>query len=393
MATKKQAIFFTSLLLGAMMALSGCGTSPSLGGLAGTPGGLAATPGAATPNAERPDRVRIVSDEPIAPPPGTTITTPGGTPPSVTLTDAALVRQLYATIFALPALSTEWACPANGGPHYTLTFLQGTTTLATVKANRDGCWPVTIAGQTPVREATNAFWQQLDQAVIIATPPMSPDRFAIATAPQVGQAPQSALITSATTAQQVYDAILALPRTSASPSCPAEPVPTYQLVFFAGEQPVPASVYDVCQTVEVDGGYQWRGGWFTMNDQFRSMLQAVLAGVAFAPAQPDHLAVTVNTPQTVTPYVNVSDHQLILALYDQVFLLSKSAAQPGCPSEADKLGGNYTFSGLTFTQWDLSLLQLDTYQGSCSYVELSDTGQRLQGTQAFWDLVNRVLAP
>ena len=94
---------------------------------------------------------------------------------------------------------------------------------------------------------------------------MSPDRFAIATAAQAGQAPQSAEITSAATAQQVYDTILALPRTNAEPNCPAEPVPTYQIVFFVGEQPVPASVYNVCQTVEVDAGYQWRGGWFAMN--------------------------------------------------------------------------------------------------------------------------------
>ena len=386
MVTKKQARFLTSLLLGAVMALSACGAST-------VPGGIAGTPGAATARPDRPDHVRITSDLPIAPSPGEAGTPPAGTPPAVTLSDAALVRQLYATIYAMPALPQDRACTAELGPHYTLTFLQGTTTLAIVQANRDGCWPVTIAGETPAREATSAFWQQLDHAIITATPPLSPDRFAIPTAPQLGQAPQSALITSATTAQRVYDAILALPRTSASPNCSAEPVPTYQIVFFAGDQPVPASVNDVCQTVEVDGGYQWRGGRFATNDQFRSMLQAVLAGATFAPAQADHLAVAVNTPQTVSPYVNVSDHQLILALYDQVFLLSKTEPQPGCPPTTEKLAGSYTFTAFAFTEWDLPLVQIDTYQGSCSYVQLSDTGQRLQGTQTFWNLVNRVLAP
>jgi len=389
--TKKRAIFLTSLVLGAVMALSACGASTGPESIAETPG--AATPGAATPRSDRPDRVRIASDQPIAPSPGEAGTPTTGTPPAVTLSDAALVRPLYATIYALPALPTEQACTAERGPHYTLTFLQGTATLLTVQANRDGCWPVTIVGEPPLRQATRAFWQQLDQAIITATPPLSPDRFAIATAPQVGRAPQSALITEAATAQQLYDAILALPRTNAAPSCHAEPVPTYQIVFVAGEQAVPASVYDICQTVEVEGGNRWRGGWFATNDQFRSMLQAVLAGATFAPAQPDHLAVAVEKGQTTSYQANVSDQQLMLALYDQVFQRSETAAQPNCPPVEDKLGGKGTFTKLAFMQWDLPLVRIDTYQGSCSYVQMSDTGPRLQANQAFWDLINRVQAP
>jgi hypothetical protein len=386
MVTKKQAILLTVLLLGAVMALTACGAQTG-------PGGIAGTPGVATARPDRPDHVRIASDEPIAPPPGATFTTPGGTPPAVTLTDVALVRQLYATIYALPTLPPERACTAERGPHYTLTFLQGTATLATVQANRDGCWPVTIAGETLVREATSAFWQQRDQAIITATPPLSPDRFAIATAPQAGQAPQSALITSATIAQQVYDAILALPRTGASPNCSAEPVPTYQIVFFAGDQAVPASVDDICQTVEVDGGYQWRGGRFATNDQFRSILQSVLAGATFAPAQPDHLKLAVTKGNNPSYQMNGSDHQLMLALYDQVFQLSETAVQPNCPPVEDKVGGKGTFTTLAFTQWDLPLARIDTYQGSCSYVQMSDTGPRLQANQTFWDLINREQAP
>jgi hypothetical protein len=376
MGTTKRAIFLTALILGTVMALSACGTTAGLGDGAGTPSATAA----------RPDRLHIAIDEPIAPP-------PGGTQPVVTLNDAALVQQLYATILALSPLPAQRACTDERGPHYTLTFLQGTATLVTVQANRDGCWPVTIAGEPTPREATTDFWQQLDQAIVTATPPLSPDRLAIATSPQASQAPQSTLITSATTVQQLYDAILALPRTNAAPSCSAEPAPTDQLVFFVGEQAVPASVYEGCQAVEVDGGHQWRGGTFAMNDQFRSMLQAVLDGATFAPAQPDHLAVAVEHGQTTSYQENFSDRQVMLALYDQIFRLPETAAQSGCPSNADKLAGSGTFTTLTFSQWDLPLVRIDTYQGSCSYVQLSDTGQRLQGNQTFWDLINRALAP
>jgi hypothetical protein len=320
-------------------------------------------------------------------------TTAGGPQPTVTLTDLALVQQLYATVSALSVLPSGRACTADRGPHYTLTFLQGTATLMTLEADRDGCGPVIIAGETPIREATSAFWQQLDQAIVLATPPLNPDRLAIATAPRAGQAPQTALITSASTAKQLYDAILTLPQSNTAPSCPSEPEPTYyQMVFFEDEHAVPATVNVGCWMVEVDGGFQWRGGWFSMNDQFRGLLQSVLARASFAPAQPDHLAVAVNTPQTVTPYVNVNDHQLMLALFNQVFRLPETTPQPGCPPDSDKLAGSFTDAALTFTQWNLPLGQIDAYQGTCRYLELEDTGQRLQGDQGFWDLVNRALA-
>lgn len=353
------------------MALSACGASTGAGGTTGT------APG-------RPDSVRIAIDAPTA--------TPPATQPVVTLSDAALVQHLYATIYALPALPARQACTAEGGPSYTLTFRQSTTMLVTVQASRDGCRQVTISGATPVRQGTSDFWQQLDQAIFTATPPLRPDRLAIAFTPHASQAPQSALITSAATAQQVYDAILALPLASAAQACPAEPVPTYQFVFFAGEQAVPASMNDLCQTIEVAGGYQWRGGIFAMTDQFRSVLQSVLAGATFAPARPDHLALWVEKAHTTSSQVNVSDQQLMLALYDRIFPLSEIASQPGCPPDADKLAGTGTYATLTFTQWNLPLVQIATYEGSCSFVQLSATGQWLQANQALWDLVHRALA-
>jgi hypothetical protein len=373
--TKKRATCLASIPLGAvlLLMLSGCGVSTGV-----RAGGTAE----ATPTS--PDSVRIEIDAPSA--------TPPETKPAVTLTDAALVRQLYATIYALPALPDNLACTAERGPHYTLTFRQSTAPLVTVQANRDGCRPVTIVGATPARQATSGFWQQLDQAIFVATPPLRPDRLAIAFTPHAGQAPQSAQITTAAMVLQFYDAILALPLASAAHSCLSAPVPTYQLVFFAGAQTVPAFVDDACHTITVEGGYQSRGGSFTMTVQFRSTLQSVLDSAALAPARPDQLVLSVVKDYTTSHQATVSDTQLMLALYDRVFTLPAIAPQPGCPPNADKLAHTGTYATLTFTQWKLQLVQIATYEGSCSFIQLSTTGQWLQADQAFWDLVHRALA-
>jgi hypothetical protein len=373
--TKKRAICLASILLGGvlLLMLSGCGASTEVRA-GGTPGAAPASP----------DSVRIEIDAPSA--------TPPETKPAVTLTDAALVRHLYAAIYTLPALPDNLACTAERGPHYTLTFRQSTTPLVTVQANRDGCHPVTIVRATPARQATSAFWQQLDQAIFVATPPLRPDRLAIAFTPHAGQAPQSAQITSATVARQFYDAILALPLASAAHSCLSAPVPTYQLVFFAGEQTVLAFVDEACHTITVEGDYQSRGGTFTMTDQFRSALQSVLDSAAFAPARPDQLAPSVVKDYTTSHQAPVSDTQLMQALYDRVFTLPAIAPQPGCPPNADKLARKGTYATLTFTQWKLPLLQVGTYEGSCSFIQLSTRGQWLQADQVFWDLVHRALA-
>jgi len=396
MGMKKQAMVFAAIL-SMVIVLSGCGSQIGPGQRANdaTPGGSVATPGSPDAHAGLPDAVRIASDEAaLLEPPDAVFTTPQASPPEVTLRDVALTRQLYETIYALPALPQDRACTAERGPHYTLTFLQGEATVAIVQFHHDGCWPVFINGDSTTREGSQAFVQQLDQAIITATPVLTPDRFAIATAPNPLGAPQSALITSASTAQQLYDAILALPRTDVGTGCNGSFVPEYQIVFFSGDQTLPASVDDACQTVEVDGGFQWRGGRFAMNDQFRTMFKAILAGAPFAPAIPDHLSYAVDTPQTVGHAVNFTDDQLMQALYSQVFQLPETAARPNCPPANDKLSAQYRFTTLAFTQWDLPLVRIDAYQGSCNYVQLSDTnGPQLQANQAFWDLIDRVQTP
>ena len=103
-----------------------------------------------------------------------------------------------------------------------------------------------------------------------------------------------------------------------------------------------------------------------MNVQLKNMLQGVLAGVTFVPAKPDHLAIVVDNGQSTSYQENVGDHQLMLDLYAQVFNLPETAAQPDCPPESDKLAGKGTHTTLTFIQWDLPLVRIDTYEGSCS---------------------------
>lgn len=131
-----QALFFMGLLLG----LSACGTSAATQGPSGNP-----------------DHVNIAIDMPTP--------DPAQRKRVVTLTLSSLAQQLYTTTFALPQIPQHTICTLEGGPHYTLTFQQRAKTLATVVAKREGCHPVSIAGETTDRQATQHFWDELDQAI------------------------------------------------------------------------------------------------------------------------------------------------------------------------------------------------------------------------------------
>src|SRR5215472_10325870 len=191
MPRNKTLCFLSGLLLAGLLAgLSGCGLASS------GPG-----PAPASPPGVKPGSVSILIDEPG----------PTQQKPVVTLTIARMVQQLYATIYALPQMPDNLACTAERGPHYTLSFHQGSKTLVTVIAMRDGCRPVSIAGESHDRQATAAFWNQLDQAIYEATPPAQVEWFAIQHLLHPGQPPQTARITATRTAQRLYHAILALP--------------------------------------------------------------------------------------------------------------------------------------------------------------------------------------
>lgn len=106
----------------------------------------------------KPDRVQIQINDHLS-----------SVQPIVTLSVISKVQQLYTTILALPQMPDQ-PCTLELGRDYTLVFLQGKKTLASVVAQRYGCGVVTIAGEKQDRQATPEFWSQLDQAIPMATP-------------------------------------------------------------------------------------------------------------------------------------------------------------------------------------------------------------------------------
>jgi hypothetical protein len=370
MATKKQLVLLASfLLVSVIIGLSGCAP------------GAGANTGSGTPPGGKPDSVRIDIDQPA--PPGEKGQS------TVTLTSITLVQRLYATIYALPTLPAQRACTTELGPHYTLTFFQADQSLVSMRAMRDGCRPVTISGETGDRQGTEDFWKQLDQAIYDGTPPANPKQLAIAKTLDQTQPLQTAQITSAEAVQRLYDAILALPLLDKGSTCGNTTLPDYQLLFQADNQAIPAAIDATCQTVTLQGGYQSRGGTYQMDAQFNQLFAATIADAPFAPARPDQLTLTIQKVSGTSGQSNMTDAALMQQLYQKVFTLQPTQPQPDCPSGDDKLHGKGVWYALDFAQWGLSILQVSAYEGSCTAVSRSVTGQTLQGDQAFWSLVHQ----
>ena len=354
------------LLLGLLVNLSAC--SPASG----------PAPAPVNPPRGTPDSVSILIDQPG----------PTRQKPVVTLTDARMVQQLYKTIYTLSIMPAYQACTAELGPHYTLTFRQGTKTLVTVIAMRDGCRPVSIAGEGYDRQATAAFWTQLDQAIYAATPPAKVQWFAILHLLHPGQPPQTARITDASTTQRLYDAILALPLDSPG-NIYTDSSPAYQLAFHAADQVIPSVISQKLGLISLEGHFQSRGGIYTMNAAFKRLLGNILAGATFAPAHPDAAFLTVDTQKGPSEQGGIADAALLQQLYKKVLTLRPAQAQPNCPSGEDKVARVGTFYEVDFTQWDLPILQVSVYEGSCRLIEINSTSQPLQGDKEFWDLIHR----
>lgn len=350
------------VLLGLLVALSGCGR------------GAGTQPGADG----HPDSVRIEIDQPWN----------GQEKPDITLTVTSLVQQLYTTIYALPQLPEQQGCTAELGPHYTLTFSEGNQTLVTVQAMRDGCRPVIIPGETRNRKGTPEFWAQLDQAIYQGTPPARPDLLSIAYTPNPAQAPQTARISSAETAQRLYNAILALPPHPYGYQCSTPGIPAYQLVFQTPQQTIPAVIDPTCKTISLDGGYRTRGGVYSLNDEFNRLFAEIVAGASFAPAQPDQLALTVSTMATTSHRASVGNTALMRQLFHKVLTLQPTTARPDC-LQTDKAAGKGTWYTFSFSQWNLPILQLTAFEGSCLYVTRFVPDQTVQGDQALWDLIHQ----
>jgi hypothetical protein len=335
-----------------------------------------------------PDSVRINFDTPAL--------DPAQSKHVLTLKVVTQVQHLYATIFALPPMPQNIACTADGGFPYTLTFQQGTKTLATVVAAYYGCRPVSIAGESTDRQSTADFWSQLDQTIYQATPVARPQQLAILHTLQLDQPPQTAQITLIETVQRLYDAILALPQAPQNGKCSPESLHAYQLVFHTADQAIPSVIDNTCNTISLEGNYQSRSGTFVMNGKFKQLFEQTLAATPFALAHPDRLTLDLQPLSGVARQSTIADARLRQQLYTKIFALPVGKTQPNCPSGADKVAGKGKWYMLNFTQWDLPVLgPVDAYEGSCTFVSLDagqgmGAGQILQGDGEFWDLVHRL---
>lgn len=356
-------LFVVSLLV----CLSGCGSNSSISG--NPPGG-------------KPDHVQIVIDsfgldQQKSP---------------VTLTVASIVQQLYTTIYALPQMPEQVACTAEGGPSYTLTFYEGSKKLVTVLAEDEGCRQISLSGEQHVRTAMNNkdFWDQLNNAIYAATPAAQVDWLALIPAPSHTQPPQIAQIASATTAQQLYNAIVTLTPVTQN-NAYLNGTPDYQLAFHTSDQPIAAALDLKQQLVSLGGQFHSRGGVYRMNEQFKQLFTKTLASVTFTRAQPDSLSLSLSTNQTgsMSP---IRDTHLIQQLYTRIFTFPTAQPPPDNCLANDKVAGKQKLYELAFLQWNLKVLSVSAYEGSCTSVTRDfDTGQSqyLQADQQFWTLLHQ----
>jgi hypothetical protein len=320
---------------------------------------------------------------------------PQGGNPVVTLTNPSRVLHLYNTVLQLPDLAENSICPADMGPSYTLTFLHQGFHMLTASAERYGCEPVSILGVEQERQANQDFWSELDQDISLASPAASPNQLAILHRTELDQLPETALLTSAATVQDLYQAILKLPASAQNANCSAESLHHYLLVFHAGSQAIPAVLDEQCQTITLQGNDQSRSGTFAVTASFEQLFEQTLATAAFAPAKADRLTMEIQKGNGVTNQTAIGDPQLVQQLFTTVFALPVGVAEPNCPSEQDKVAGKGTWYTLEFIEWDLlTLIIVDAYEGSCTQVRLDDgqgtnPGQILQGNAEFWSLVHQ----
>jgi hypothetical protein len=347
------------LLVGLLACLSGCGTNSGTGNV---PQG-------------KPDSVSIQIDEVI------------GGKKVVTLSVASMAQQLYTTIYALPQLPENQPCTADFGPHYTLTFNQGGKPLVTVIAMRYGCKPVSITGESQDRQASSNFWAQLDQAIYHASPSASVQWLAVMRAPQTGQWPLTTRITSTGTAQRLYNAIQAQPLTSPNIGY-LQGSPTYQLIFHTDTQEIPSAIDTQRNLISLNGNLQSRTGLYSMNDQFKLLLNETLAGATFAPAHPDAASLSIQKSDLSSEQV-LKNMTFIEQFYAKFNTLQSAQAPQDCPSGADKVAGKGTLYNFLFSQWSLPVLQVEVYEGSCKLIQNTSTGQSYQGDQEFWNFVHR----
>ncbi|GHO66695.1 hypothetical protein KSC_055870 [Ktedonobacter sp. SOSP1-52] len=377
MDTKKWFVPFYGLIwVGVSIWLSGCGSVVGQG----TP--PAWKPGTPTAN---PTRVQITLD---------LVGPSAQTKPVVTLTNAHMVRQLYSTIYALEQMPDNIACTAERGPHYMLTFLEGERVAVSVLAQRDGCRPVSIKGEAGDRRASNEFWTLLDKAIDVATPAAKPQSVAILHTLQPEMQVESTQVMDTVIAQRLYNSILKLqllapfPQ-STDPGCQEETYPEYRLVFHTAEQVISSLINKSCGTISLDGNHLSRTGTYKRDAQFDQLFAEMLRQATFSQARPDQLMLQINS-NTGDQQKRVKDVTRLLKLYDKALTLPTTQPEPNCPSSEDKIAGKARYTSLSFTQWDLPVLSVSVYEGSCKRIDLGMTSKVLRGDQEFWDLLHHL---
>jgi hypothetical protein len=366
MSGKTEHFLFPKLLLliGLLTGLSGCGWATGTAGPASVPAG-------------KPGKVQIEIDQ----------VNDEKTKPVVTTTNVGTVQKLYTMIYTLPQVPENQACTDELGPHYTLTFYQDAKKLVTIKAERDGCRPISIEGEKVQRSTSTEFWALLDQAITEGAPPVHPQGLLIMRTDQLDQPVQSAQNDSAAVAQQFYDAILALPRISDAIDCVPETPPLYQFGFRIDNETIRAALNKSCQTITISGNDHVAGGTFKTDEQFMQLLNKTVEAAVFEPARPDKLVLSLISKET-SMQSHVAGAELVQNLYKQFFSLPSAPSSGNCPSDTEKAAGTGKFYTLNFSQWDLPILTVEVYEGTCTHIAMATADNIRLGDQAFWDLLH-----
>ncbi len=178
------------------------------------------------------------------------------------------------------------------------------------------------------------------------------------------------MIASATTAQKLYNAILALPQVDEDQGvCYDLPPTDFKLAFQTAKQEIiPTCLSSKKNCITIDGKYAYRGGTYIVNQKFYQTWQAILAGATFAPARPDQLEIGLDDRHSHSD-IRVQNTTLQNNLYHNIRVLPAGSYQNNCPSEKDKIVDKGIFYQLYFTQWHLPVETLSVYEGSCKLIE------------------------
>jgi len=302
-------------------------------------------------------------------------------PSSVTIDLADVAAELFHAATALPQAPKQQICDAIAGPRYDMVFLDGETTVIVARADRGGCPSVTL-GADDVRQADQAFFHLLERDIADATPPVQPDRLMAVSFLQAARPAMAAAIPSSEKAQQLYDAIRALPSLPENTQCTMVRVPRYELVFFVGEKLIHATAQrNGCSTVQLVPGSPHQA-----NDAFWQLLADALANAASEQAHPYELDLKTEPapgdPSTTAKAVTIQHDAIVQRLYDATYAL------PPLPPDRTCIATVGTRYGLSFSAPEqIELLSVIADKGGCGTVSFGDGDVRL-ASQSYWDLVH-----